>query len=106
MAMPVGSAVLIDVPMPIRTPRLTIRPKKVGGGAITSVAVAETWEELNQWMRWAEDRDAFTAELMATLLRDSVSLSRGYSGGQICFLVEKRQTGTAMPASMFLGCPT
>lgn len=58
------SEVLIDVPMPIRTPRLTIRPKEVGDGAITSDAVSETWEELSLWMRWAENRDAFTAELL------------------------------------------
>lgn len=56
--------VLIDVPMPIRTPRLLIRPKQVGDGAITSAAVAETWEDLHKWMRWAEDQNAFTAELM------------------------------------------
>ncbi len=75
--------VLIDLPMPIRTPRLTIRPKQVGDGAITASAVMETWEELNQWMRWAENRDAFTAELMeirnrhvmaSFLLRESVEL--------------------------------
>jgi RimJ/RimL family protein N-acetyltransferase len=56
--------VLIDVPMPIRTPRLLIRPKQVGDGAIVSAAVAETWDDLHRWMRWAEDRDAFTVELM------------------------------------------
>lgn len=56
--------VLIDVPMPIRTPRLTIRPKQIGDGAIVFSAVMETWQELNQWMRWAECRDAFTAESM------------------------------------------
>ena len=55
---------LIEVPMPIRTPRLRIRPKQVGDGAITAAAVAETWDELHRWMRWAEDRDAFTAEAM------------------------------------------
>src|SRR5580704_16412251 len=60
---PVESA-LIDVPMPIRTPRLLIRPKQVGDGAITSAAVAETWDELHKWMRWAENRHAFTAESM------------------------------------------
>ena len=83
MAMAAASPVLIDVPMPIRTPRLTIRPKKVGDGVITSAAVAETWEELNQWMRWAENRDAFTAELMeirnrhvmaSFLLREAIEL--------------------------------
>ena len=56
--------VLIEVPMPIRTPRLLIRPKQVGDGAITSAAVHETWDELHKWMLWAEDRDAFTAESM------------------------------------------
>ena len=56
--------VLIDLPMPIRTPRLLIRPKQLGDGMITSAAVAETWEDLHQWMRWAEDPGAFTAELM------------------------------------------
>jgi hypothetical protein len=45
--MAVTNQVLIDVPMPIHTPRLTIRPKAIGDGAITSAAVAETWEELN-----------------------------------------------------------
>jgi len=56
--------ILIDVPMPIRTPRLLVRPKQVGDGAITSAAVAETWDELHKWMRWAENRHAFTAESM------------------------------------------
>lgn len=50
--------------MPIRTPRLLIRPKQIGDGATTCAAVAETWDELHKWMRWAEDRDAFTPESM------------------------------------------
>jgi RimJ/RimL family protein N-acetyltransferase len=61
--------VLIDVPMPIRTPRLLIRPKQVGDGASTSAAVAETWDELHRWMRWAENRDDFTAESMEIRVR-------------------------------------
>jgi len=43
--------VLIDVPMPLRTPRLLIRPKQIGDGARTSAAVAESWDELHKWMR-------------------------------------------------------
>jgi RimJ/RimL family protein N-acetyltransferase len=75
--------VLIDVPMPIRTPRLTIRPKQIGDGAITFSAVMETWQELNQWMLWAENRDSFTAEsieirnrhvMASSLLRESIEL--------------------------------
>jgi RimJ/RimL family protein N-acetyltransferase len=81
--MAITHPVLIDVPMPIRTPRLTIRPKQIGDGAITFSAVMETWQELHQWMRWAESRDAFTAEsmeirnrhVMATfLLRENIEL--------------------------------
>jgi len=43
--------------MPIRTPRLLIRPKQVGDGASTSAAVAETWDELHMWMRWVAGRE-------------------------------------------------
>lgn len=56
--------VLIDLPMPIRTPRLLLRPKQPGDGAITADAVTETWDDLHRWMRWAEHRDAFTAEAL------------------------------------------
>jgi hypothetical protein len=77
------SPVLIDIPMPIRTPRLLIRPKQVGDGAITSAAVAETWDELHRWIRWAEKHEEFTAEsmeirnrhVMATfILREGIEL--------------------------------
>ena len=67
--------VLIDVPMPIRTPRLLIRPKQVGDGARTSAAVAETWDELHKWMGWAENRDAFTAEAIEIRTRHGKSIS-------------------------------
>lgn len=78
-----SSPVLIELPMPIRTPRLLIRPKQVGDGAIVSAAVAETWEELHTWMRWAENKDEFTPERMeirnrqvmaSFLLRDGIEL--------------------------------
>ena len=50
--------------MPIRTPRLLIRPKQRGDGALTVSAIEESWEELHQWMRWAEEPTAFTAEAL------------------------------------------
>jgi RimJ/RimL family protein N-acetyltransferase len=74
---------LIPVPMPIRTPRLLIRPKQAGDGAITSAAVQESWDDLHRWMQWAENRAAFTAEAMETryrqvmasfLMRESIEL--------------------------------
>ncbi len=54
--------VLIDVPLPIRTPRLLLRGKQPGDGALTAAAVAETWDDLHRWMDWAERREDNTAE--------------------------------------------
>ncbi len=54
--------VLIEAPMPIRTPRLLIRPKQQGDGAATAAAVAETWDDLHRWMAWAEKLEENTAE--------------------------------------------
>lgn len=79
-----SNPILIDLPMPIRTPRLLIRPKQAGDGAETAAAVAETWDELHKWMRWAEDRDEFTAEAMeirtrrvmaSFILREAIELT-------------------------------
>ncbi len=58
MAIPI----LIEAPMPIRTPRLVIRPKQAGDGAANAVAVAETWSALQLWMPWARELGEFTAE--------------------------------------------
>lgn len=74
---------LLDLRMPIRTPRLLIRPKQIDDGAETAAAVRETWDALHQWMRWAEDLEFFTAERMeirnrhvmaSFLLRESFEL--------------------------------
>jgi RimJ/RimL family protein N-acetyltransferase len=45
--------VLIDMPLPIVTPRLILRPLIPGDGAATAEAVAETWDDLHRWMDWA-----------------------------------------------------
>jgi RimJ/RimL family protein N-acetyltransferase len=75
--------VLIEVPMPIRTPRLLIRPKQPGDGAPTAAAVAETWDDLHEWMAWAErledntavQQEIRTRHVMATfLLREEFNL--------------------------------
>jgi RimJ/RimL family protein N-acetyltransferase len=59
----------VDIPMPIRTPRLLLRPKQTGDGALIAEAVAETWDDLHQWMSWAENLGDFTAETMETRTR-------------------------------------
>lgn len=54
--------VLIDLPMPIRTPRLLLRPRRPGDGEFTLAAIRESWDELHRWMVWAENLNSFTAE--------------------------------------------
>jgi RimJ/RimL family protein N-acetyltransferase len=47
--------ILIDIPMPIVTARLTIRPPCAGDGAAMFAAKKKSFEDLNQWMPWAKE---------------------------------------------------
>jgi RimJ/RimL family protein N-acetyltransferase len=47
--------ILIDVPMPIVTPRLILRPVQTGDGAALYEALDETWDALRQWMVWTDE---------------------------------------------------
>lgn len=46
--------ILMDIPMPIETPRLILRPVQAGDGAAMTEAKQETWDQLTQWMPWAK----------------------------------------------------
>lgn len=47
--------ILIDVPMPITTPRLVLRPPMPGDGPALHEAKGESMAELKRWMPWAKD---------------------------------------------------
>jgi RimJ/RimL family protein N-acetyltransferase len=57
-----GNPVVVDAPMPIRTPRLLIRPRQLDDAAASVAAVRETWDDLHRWMTWAETLDDNTIE--------------------------------------------
>jgi RimJ/RimL family protein N-acetyltransferase len=65
--------VMIDAPMPIRTPRLLIRPKQPGDGEASVSAITETWDDLHQWMAWAERLDEFTVERQEARIRQQMA---------------------------------
>lgn len=46
--------ITFDIPMPIRTPRLIIRPPQAGEGHLMTAAKRESWAELQRWMAWAK----------------------------------------------------
>lgn len=46
--------ILIDIPMPIRTPRLVLRNAFPGDGAAVYAAKEESFEDLKKWMPWTK----------------------------------------------------
>jgi RimJ/RimL family protein N-acetyltransferase len=46
--------ILLDLPMPILTPRLMIRPRQVGEGKIVCQAIEESMDSLKPWMPFAQ----------------------------------------------------
>ena len=52
--MPDFQPILLDLPLPIMTPRLMIRPVMPGDGPATHEAIEETHAQLHQWMPWAQ----------------------------------------------------
>jgi ribosomal-protein-serine acetyltransferase len=48
--------ILIDLPIPIETPRLLMRPPKIGDGAMLNAAVLESFDLLNKFMLWANEK--------------------------------------------------
>lgn len=47
---------LIDLPVPIITPRLLIRPPAMADALQLNAAVIESFDMLHQWMEWAQKR--------------------------------------------------
>jgi RimJ/RimL family protein N-acetyltransferase len=45
--------ILLDIPVPIETSRLIIRPPRPGDGPELNAAITESFQELHQWMPWA-----------------------------------------------------
>lgn len=62
---------LLELPMPILTPRLQIRPRQIGEGAVLAKAIAESLESLKPWMPFAQE--APTAEKMEEHCRKSLA---------------------------------
>lgn len=73
--------ILIDVPMPIITPRLIIRPPQAGDGQALYDAKQDSLPELLEWMLWAkndstiQDNEVLVREKhIAFLKRDDIML--------------------------------
>jgi len=47
---------MIDLPWPIETDRLILRPALPNDGKAAHEAIEETWEDLQRWMIWAQKK--------------------------------------------------
>jgi ribosomal-protein-serine acetyltransferase len=47
---------LIELPVPIKTPRLLVRPPKAGDGKMLNKAILDSFDNLNRWMPWADHK--------------------------------------------------
>jgi ribosomal-protein-serine acetyltransferase len=48
--------ILLDLPVPILTPRLILRPPQIGDGVVVNEAILESFEVLNEFMPWAKEK--------------------------------------------------
>lgn len=53
--MSINNPILLDLPMPIRTKHLAIRPLMPGNGKLLFEAIEETREQLTLWLGWVKD---------------------------------------------------
>ncbi len=50
----IANPILLNLPIPIETSRLTLRPPQTGDGKAYNEAVLESFAELSMWMPWAK----------------------------------------------------
>lgn len=74
--------ILIDLPMPILTPRLCIKPREVGEGLIVNQAIRSSLDHLKPWMPFAqkaptadESEEHCRRSLAKFILREDMTLS-------------------------------
>jgi ribosomal-protein-serine acetyltransferase len=74
--------ILIELPMPIWTPRLCLKPREIGEGATLNRAVCASLEHLKPWMPWAqkaptpeESEEHCRRSLAKFILREDIVLS-------------------------------
>lgn len=48
--------ILLDLPMPITTPRLLLKPPQLGDGAALNAAVLESFDNIQHTMPWAKEK--------------------------------------------------
>lgn len=93
--------ILLDFPMPIITPRLLIRPVRVGDGVIFNEAILESFEYLHRFMDWAKEKPGIDeSETLAGLAAANwISKKREEPWLQLCII--DKETNQLIGATAF-----
>ena len=82
----------IDIPMPIVTPRLLLRPPQEGDGTAIHEAKLASWDELSKWMIWMfKPRHEASAEDDEEFCRHKIEQFKKKE--DITLLILERETG-------------
>lgn len=83
--------IMLDLPMPIVTPRLILRPPKIGEGREVNVATIESINELRPWMPWAQSipTDNQSEEYIRECCVNWILKNNGFIG-LVLFIIDKK----------------
>lgn len=83
--------IMLDLPMPIVTPRLILRPPKIGEGREVNVATIESINELRPWMQWAQSipSDSHSEEYIRECCVNWILKNNGFIG-LVLFIIDKK----------------
>lgn len=69
--MKITKPILIDLPVPLTTPRLLIRPPQLGDGVAVNAGILESFKTLHQSVEWAKEKP--TVEESEIYVRQAVA---------------------------------
>ncbi|MDX2161482.1 MAG: GNAT family N-acetyltransferase [bacterium] len=79
-----------DLPEELSTPRMILRPPRIGDGTIVNEAVRETFPALNQWMPWARHMPSIAET--ETVMREAAA--RWRTKDELTLLMFRKGRGT------------
>jgi ribosomal-protein-serine acetyltransferase len=95
------SPIFIDLPMPIETPRLIIRPPRVGDGKMLNEAIIDSFDLLSEYMHWATEKPS-VEESEAVVKREAAHwILNEEADPELMVLILEKRTKALIGASGF-----
>jgi ribosomal-protein-serine acetyltransferase len=95
--------ILLDLPMFIETPRLVLRPPRVGEGAMLNAAIIESFETLNKFMLWAKEKPSLDDSEEVVRREAANWILKPKDDPELMLLILDKKTNALIGASGFHG---